>query len=97
MNGERQTNAEGGKQDTLDNTIENVTAGVQTEQQMADIIDGLSDDKKDIYLRIMEVINSQERKSLPPLRNVNRKELKEEVTKVNCVLGKVNVEEINCY
>ena len=42
----------------------------------------------------MDVANSQERKGLPPLRNVNSKKLKEEVKKVNGVLGKVDVEEI---
>ena len=42
----------------------------------------------------MEVVNSQERKGLPRLRNVNRKKSKEEVKKVNGVLGKVDVEDI---
>ena len=94
VTGERQTNADGGEQDALDNRTENVTADVQTEQQRAKIIEGLSDEEKDIYWRVVEVVNSQERKGLPPLRNVNRKKLKEEVKKVNGVLGKVNVEEI---
>ena len=94
MTGERQTNADCGEQDALYNRTENVTADVQTEQQRAKIIEGLSDEEKDIYWRIVEVVNSQERKRLPPLRNVNRKKLKEEVKKVNGVLGKVNIEEI---
>ena len=51
------------------NRTENVTAGVQTEQQGAKIIKGLSDEEKDIYWRIVEVVKSQERKGLPPLRN----------------------------
>ena len=76
------------------NRTENVTADVQTEQQGAKIIEGLSDEEKVIYWRIVEVVNSQERKGLPPLRNVNRKKVKEEVKKVNGVLGKANVEEI---
>ena len=92
--GEQQTNTDGGEQDTLNNTTENATSGVQTEQQRADIIEGLSEEEKGIYSRIMEAVNSQERKGLPPLRNVNRKKLKEEVKKVNGVLGKVDAEEI---
>ena len=67
-----------------------MTADVQTEQQRAKMIDGLSDEEKEIYWRIVEVVNSQERKDLPSLRNANRKKLKEEVKKVNGVL----VEEI---
>ena len=63
-----------------------MTVDVQTEQQRADIIEGLSDEEKGIYLRIMEEVNTQERKGLPPLRNVNRKKLKKRVEKVNGVL-----------
>ena len=87
MNGERQTNADGFEQDALDNRTEYATAGVQTEQQRAEMIEGLSDEEKDIYWRTVEIVNSQERKGLPPLRNVNRKKSKEEVKKVNGVLG----------
>ena len=71
-----------------------MTADVQTEQQRAKIIEGLSDEEKDIYRRIVEVVNSQERKGLPSLRNANGKKLKEEVKKVNGVLEKVDVEDI---
>lgn len=53
-----------------------MSVGVQTEQQRAYIIEGLSDEEKGIYLRIMEEVNTQERKDLPPLRNVNRLETK---------------------
>ena len=49
MNGERQTNADGCEQDALDNRTEYATAGVQTEQQRAEMIEGLSDEEKDIY------------------------------------------------
>ena len=69
VTGERQTNADGGEQDALDNRAENMTTDVQTEQQRAKIIQGLSDEEKDIYWRIVEVVKSQERKGLPPLRN----------------------------
>ena len=71
-----------------------MTADVQTEQQRANIIERLSDDEKDIYRRIVEVVNSQERKGLPSLRNANRKKLKEEVKKVNGALEKIVVEDI---
>ena len=91
---ERQTNAESGEHDAFDNRTENVTADVQTEQQRENIIEGLSDEEKDIYRRNVEVVNSQERKGLPSLRNANRKKLKEEVKKVNGVLEKVDVEDI---
>lgn len=91
---ERQTNADSGEQDAFDNRTENVTADVQTEQQRANIIEGLSDEEKGIYRRIVEVVNSQERKGLPSLQNANRKKLKEEVKKVNGELEKVDVEDI---
>ena len=91
---ERQTNADSGEQDAFDNRTEIVTADLQTEQQRAKIIEGLSDEEKDIYRRIVEVVNSQERKGLPSLRNANRKKLKEEVKKVNGVMEKVDVEDI---
>ena len=43
---ERHTNADSGEQDTFDNRTENVTADVQTEQQRANIVVGLSDEEK---------------------------------------------------
>ena len=38
VTGKRQTNADDGEQDALDNRTKNATAGVQTEQQRAEII-----------------------------------------------------------
>lgn len=52
------------------------------------------DEEKDIYNRIMEVVNEEKRERLPTLRKINRRKLKEEVKKVIGVLEKVATAEI---
>ena len=57
-------------------------------------IERFTDEEKDIYNRILKVVNEGVRERLPALQKVNKKKLKAEVKRENQLLEKMDTEEI---
>ena len=84
-------------QPTCENNMHTEMDGGDSKESMSRDIEGLPDEEKSIYNRIMEVVNGGGgggRDRMQEMRKVNRGKLRVEVKKVNKVLGKMASEEI---
>ena len=83
-------------QPTCENNMHTEMDGGDSKESTSKDIEGLTDEEKSIYNRIMEVVNGGGGgRTAAAMRKVNRRKLRVDVNKVNKVLGKMASEKIS--
>ena len=74
-----------GSEPQFESDMQNEAARACSHHSTSWEIEQLTDEEKDIYNRILNVVNEGVRESLPALQKVNKKKIKAEVKRVNQV------------